>query len=76
MEERKSWDNIVDYVYLSLTCEGDLHSAVVTKEVSLVRCVELRSALFLNLYSKIQTAATKLYNIKFYNIYSFTCEIY
>jgi hypothetical protein len=72
-----SWDNTIEYVfYLSLTCEGDLRSAVVTKEVSLVRCVELRLALFLNLYSKIQTAAIKLYNIKFYNIYSFTCEIY
>jgi hypothetical protein len=63
-------------VYLSLTSEGDLLSAVVTKEMSLVRCVELRSALFLNLYNKIQTAAIKLYNIKFYNIYSFTSEIY
>lgn len=63
-------------VYLSLTCEGDLRSPVVTKEASLIRCVELQSALFLNLYSKIHPAAIKLYNTKFYNIYNFTFEIY
>ena len=77
-----SWDNVIEYVCLSVC-----HSPVTApcflplpqKQVSLVRCVQLLTALFLNLYSKIQVVVVvviKMYNIKFYNIYSSTCEIY